>query len=172
MWKIPPELRNKLKKPIGILYSDIKEVIDAINANKTENSKLIAVGDIITYNLIKHNILPDICIVDGMTKRVPVTNEIMSRTDHPSFKVISVNNPAGTITKQLVRAIDKALKCNQKIKIFVHGEEDLAALPAIWLAPINTIVVYGQPNEGVVLFQSTNYKKLKDIYIIPEDLLP
>ena len=64
---------------------------------------------------------------------------------------IRVKNPAGYITGGLYGAIDKALKSDGKFKIFVDGEEDLAALAAIDLAPIGSLVIYGQPGEGMVL---------------------
>ena len=35
--------------------------------------------------------------------------------------------------------------------IFVRGEEDLAALPAILALPLGSALFYGMPNEGVVL---------------------
>ena len=32
----------------------------------------------------------------------------------------------------------------------VNGEEDLVVLPLILLTPLNTIIYYGQPSEGLV----------------------
>jgi len=45
------------------------------------------------------------------------------------------------------------------VRIFVRGEEDLAALPAILLAPEGSVVLYGQPDEGVVFVSITKSKK-------------
>jgi Uncharacterized protein conserved in archaea len=43
--------------------------------------------------------------------------------------------------------------------IIVDGEEDLAALSAIFLAPENTKVIYGMPDEGVVVVDSSDSKE-------------
>ncbi len=82
--------------------------------------------------------------------------------DSPGVKV---TNPPGHITKQLVDAVADAYKgiikdSKQRI-IQVDGEEDLAGVPAILLAPLGTIVLYGQPGEGVVLVQITEKIKNK-----------
>jgi len=56
--------------------------------------------------------------------------------------------------------IQTSLQGEEKIKIIVEGEEDLATLPAILYAPMGSAVVYGQPNEGSVLVDVTAEKKL------------
>jgi uncharacterized protein (UPF0218 family) len=35
--------------------------------------------------------------------------------------------------------------------IYVEGEEDLLAIPAILESPDNAIIIYGQPSQGVVV---------------------
>jgi len=39
------------------------------------------------------------------------------------------------------------------VRITVMGEEDLFVLPVCIYAPDNSIVLYGQPNEGLVLVE-------------------
>ena len=39
---------------------------------------------------------------------------------------------------------------NQSIVLQIEGEEDLAVLPIILSAPLNSIIFYGQPNNGLV----------------------
>ena len=41
------------------------------------------------------------------------------------------------------------------VRITVFGEEDLLVLPVCIHAPDNSIVLYGQPNEGLVLVEIT-----------------
>jgi len=41
------------------------------------------------------------------------------------------------------------------VRIIVTGEEDLLVLPVAVFAPGNSVVLYGQPNEGLVLVQIT-----------------
>jgi uncharacterized protein (UPF0218 family) len=63
---------------------------------------------------------------------------------------IRVKNPAGSITDELVRALSDAV-LHPPVTIFVEGEEDLAVIPLVIAAPEGTVVLYGQPHEGVVL---------------------
>jgi len=55
--------------------------------------------------------------------------------------------------------IRESLQGDERIKIIVNGEEDLATLPAILYAPVGSVVVYGQPNEGSVLVHVTSERK-------------
>ena len=48
-------------------------------------------------------------------------------------------------------AIEKAFNTDGTTRIVVDGEEDLATLPVVAMAPDNTKVLYGQPNEGIVI---------------------
>ena len=43
----------------------------------------------------------------------------------------------------------------------VDGEEDLLVIPVCLFAPENTIVMYGQPNEGLVIVEITNQVREK-----------
>ena len=54
---------------------------------------------------------------------------------------------------------------NMSLRIEIEGEEDLAALPAIWLAPRDVTIIYGLPDKGVVIAKSNdeNKKKAKEI---------
>ena len=48
-------------------------------------------------------------------------------------------------------AIDNWAIKNLRTLIIVDGEEDLAPLLLHLLAPMNSVILYGQPNQGVVL---------------------
>ncbi|TOF02143.1 DUF359 domain-containing protein, partial [Vibrio parahaemolyticus] len=66
--------------------------------------------------------------------------------------LLNAANPPGTITEELLDAIIKAYEINKtgnKVLIVVDGEEDLAVLPCVITAPPGTVVLYGQPGEGV-----------------------
>jgi uncharacterized protein (UPF0218 family) len=75
----------------------------------------------------------------------------------------TVKNPPGHITKTLVAAVKKAVKIylntNSPQIIRVLGEEDLAGVPAILFSPLGSVVLYGQPEEGIVLVEVTKEKK-------------
>ena len=54
-----------------------------------------------------------------------------------------------------VEIIKKAFDMAPPIRIIVNGEEDLLVLPVCIHAPKNSVVLYGQPNKGLVLVQIT-----------------
>ena len=68
-----------------------------------------------------------------------------------AIRVLKVKNPPATLTKELIDQIRDSLAGEERVKIVVEGEEDLATLPAILYAPPDSVVVYGQPDEGSVL---------------------
>jgi hypothetical protein len=137
---LPEEHRRLFKEPFGELHRTIEEIIPRFG-----NRAIYAVGDVVTHNLQKNGITPAIAIVDGFTMRSPC-----SRIPVVSGKCIRVKNPAGTLTKDLIGALKHAID-NSPVTIQVDGEEDLAVIPLVLAAPLGAIVLYGQPNEGVVL---------------------
>ncbi|HIE31501.1 MAG TPA: DUF359 domain-containing protein [Methanosarcinales archaeon] len=159
---LPDHLKSALKVPHGVLYegSGYKTMAALkIALDLDKSAKIISVGDITTCNLIESGILPDICIVDHLTCRASVSEGVLKRVQHPAFTEISVENPAGSITLELVTCITKALRSGEHTRIFVQGEEDLAVMPAVMLAPLSSIVIYGQPASGCVLIKVTPEKR-------------
>jgi len=70
-----------------------------------------------------------------------------------------IKNPPGTITFEALNAVKEAFETSRTVKIIVDGEEDLLALLAIQYAPENSIIVYGQPREGLVVVRANREKK-------------
>ena len=116
-------------------------------------------GDVTTFHLLESNIIPDVLIVDDRTKREPVSSQVVAGTKHKGFKELIVKNPPGAISEDLIDAIDSGISSGKRVRISVKGEEDLAALPAIMMAPIDSVVLYGQPDEGMVFVRITKSKK-------------
>jgi uncharacterized protein (UPF0218 family) len=142
--ELPVELRADLKAPLGEIYSDP----DALLARAGE--PLITVGDIVTYHLITAEYHPHVALIDGMTKREAVEREVRAAIDGFDHSV-TVESPPATLTAELLAALAAALDREGSTVIVVEGEEDLAALPAVLAAPDGASVVYGQPDEGMVL---------------------
>ena len=72
----------------------------------------------------------------------------------PSVNVktsLSCSNPAAEITTQSIDTIKKAFQSPKPVRMTVAGEEDLLVLPVCVFAPENSVVFYGQPNEGLVI---------------------
>ena len=77
----------------------------------------------------------------------------------PDKKIVQVKNPQGTITQEAITAIQKALQSKEQTQIVVEGEEDLLTLITVLYAPENSMVIYGQPNKGIVAVKVTAQKK-------------
>lgn len=143
---LPESLREKLKKPLGILLKDSDVTKESVLKNIPAGSFIISVGDATTEKLIKYGIIPSLQIVDGVEKRI--------KRDMPSGNVTTILNcvnPPAEITIESVKTIKKAFQSTKPIRIIVNGEEDLLVLPVVVYAPENAIVLYGQPNEGLVI---------------------
>ncbi len=159
-------MRGELRKLHGELYpGDGVDIARQIIRNLNNPAKIISVGDIVTFNLLNAGLVPNVSFVDDRTKRTPASDEVMHGTKHPRFKTVTVENPPGMITEELLDEISKAMHSEDPIRIFIKGEEDLAALPAIAAAPISSVVIYGLPDEGAVLVRVTN-KKQKEIRLL------
>jgi uncharacterized protein (UPF0218 family) len=137
---LPEEHRRLFKEPFGVLYRTMDEVVPLI-----EGKVVYTVGDVVTHNLQKKGITPEVAIVDGYTMRSPCNRM-------PAFhgECIQVKNPAGTLTDELISALEHAVR-NPPSTIIVDGEEDLAVIPLVLTAHDGAIVLYGQPQKGVVL---------------------
>jgi hypothetical protein len=143
---LPDNLRDKLKKPLGILLKDSDVTKENVLNKIPAGSFVISVGDATTEKLIKYGIIPSLQIVDGVEKRV--------KRDLPSGNVkttLNCNNPPAEITIESVKTIKKAFQSTTPVRIAVTGEEDLLVLPVVVYAPAKSVVLYGQPNEGLVI---------------------
>jgi uncharacterized protein (UPF0218 family) len=140
MLVLPEERRHFFKDPFGELYPDIAHALPLL-ARRT----VYGVGDVVTHNLKKNGVVPDVSIIDGHTMRSPCT-----RAPPCSGRIIRVKNPPGTITNELVAGINDAI-ARPPATIYVSGEEDLAVIPLVLAAPEGVIVLYGQPHRGVVI---------------------
>jgi uncharacterized protein (UPF0218 family) len=141
-------LRSEFKQPFGPIYTDT----DALLADA--NPPLVTVGDIVTYHLTTAGRTPDVALVDGRTKRTAVEDHIQETIQDDTFdRERKVVNPPATLSAGLLDALRVALADAAEgttTIIVVDGEEDLAALPAIAIAPDGATIVYGQPDEGMV----------------------
>jgi uncharacterized protein (UPF0218 family) len=159
--RLPDDLRSMLKEPLGRIYKgNGLDCVIAMEAELRAAKKVAAIGDMTAFYLLTASIVPDLAVVDNKTKRMPVPDHVVQSLDHDSYKTIEVKNQAATLTKELIDLIRASLNSNDKVKIIVDGEEDLATLPAILYAPLGSAVVYGQPDEGSVLVDVTPEKKL------------
>ena len=140
-------LRSELKAPLGRLVLETDSEQEEIIKKTHANSIIITVGDATTEKLLKMGLVPFLQIIDGQEKRVK--REII-----PSESILtelSCTNPAGKISHDSISTIKKAFESKSPVRITVDGEEDLLVIPVCLHAPENCVVMYGQPNEGLVI---------------------
>ena len=139
-----------MKIPLGILVPENQTQKNEIQKFLSDNSYLITVGDRTTEKMINFDLIPSLQIIDGQEKR--------EKRDPPKLEnatELTVDNPAAEITPQSISIIQKAFTMNSPVRLFVNGEEDLLVLPVCVHAPENSVVMYGQPNEGLVIVDIT-----------------
>ena len=155
MLKMNSSLDSELKTPMGSLFpgpEDLPEVAmtEALESLSANHGSIVAVGDVSVATMLDLEIVPDIGIIDGMTKRQELDDsEKVSTVQFQNH--LHSNNPPGHISPAMISSIKEALASNQKTLINVKGEEDLAPIIIHCLAPIGTVVIYGQPRVGVVV---------------------
>ena len=148
--QIEASLRKKLKRPLGKVVSF--ESLAKVLKQRRPTRGLIAVGDVTGKRLTDASIRPWIWVYDGFERRERVKWSIPLPT-HAAV------NPHGVITESLMAAIKDAVKMKRESRVYVRGEEDLAALCCIAEAPVGAVIVYGQPRKGVVVVPVTKKKK-------------
>jgi uncharacterized protein (UPF0218 family) len=157
VYSVTPELRAKLKEPFDVLIrGSFAETMSRMKGivEKETPLKIVSVGDTVTRNLHEHGMNPQVSITDNKCMR----KRIQPRT-FEADKVVCVRNPQGTITKEAIGAVREALASEVRVHVVVDGEEDLLTLIAVLYAPEKSLVVYGQPYEGIVVVKVTPEKK-------------
>lgn len=158
---LPQDLRTELKKPLGRVIEgredELKETAKEIKKSVSPTTTLmIAVGDIVAMSLDQIGFTPQIRIIDFRSRRKDLY------AGHAKEESVTPNAP-GTINSSVTKAFQSSLKKYFQTKkqqtIIIKGEEDLVTLPAILLAPLQSIVVYGQMDLGVVAVSVTEQKK-------------
>jgi len=155
--QLPDDLRDQLKNPLGNLISDNDPNKENIIKKISAESTIITVGDRTTENMLQLGLKPQVQIIDGLEKR----NQRIVLTDDTVNTNLSCKNPPGEITEESIQVIQKAFSCESPVRITVDGEEDLLVIPVCIHAPENSIVMYGQPNEGLVIIRVTPEIKAK-----------
>ena len=159
---LPEDLRDVLNKPYGQLV-DEKQLIEILKKEKY----VVSVGDMVTYTILKYEIEPIFCIVDYKTRRGALSEDIIEKIKSYGKKSIVVENPPASISDDLWNIIEMAYENlpGDPLRIEIKGEEDLASLAAIYMAPPDVTIIYGLPNKGVLVIKPTPEIKseVKDI---------
>ena len=155
---LPESLRESLKAPIGELIQD-KEISRTVLLEKSLGAKekiLVSIGDRTTERLLQLSFAPDLEIVDAIEKR---SNRPPIPFSGKKDNILQTRNPPGSITDESLGCLSRSLELlkssKERVRIEVRGEEDLLVLPVVAFFPEDTIVTYGQPNEGMVVVKSS-----------------
>ena len=144
---LPENLRSELKTPFGRLILETDPNQEEIIRETYANSLIITVGDATTEKLLKMGLIPFLQIIDGQEKRI--------KRNVPESELIKTyldcQNSPGEISQKSISIIRDAFDSKPPIRITVNGEEDLLVIPVCLHAPENCVVMYGQPNEGLVI---------------------
>lgn len=140
-----------MKVPLGVLLPEKETTKQNIQRYLPKNYFIITVGDRTTEKMLEFGLTPSLQIIDNLEKRKkripPKSSEITTN--------LNVDNPPAEITTQSITTIKKAFLIDPPVRIIVNGEEDLLVLPACLFAPENSVVLYGQPNEGLIIVKVT-----------------
>ena len=141
---LPDGLRNELKELLEPLTPET-ELAKALKGAV----KIITVGDLVSLTIHRAGFKQDVCIVDFKTKRCGVDKATKDELCLIGVKCIRVKSPAAMITGEMWEAVRDAISCGENTRIEVEGEEDMASLICLSLAPFGTAVIYGIPDMGI-----------------------
>ncbi|MCX6767961.1 MAG: GTP-dependent dephospho-CoA kinase family protein [Candidatus Micrarchaeota archaeon] len=171
-----PELRVILSKPQGKLLTG-QEAARFLGKKRAARKApfIAAVGDATACLLLRKRIIPDLAVYDLRKLREPVTAGEKKLLESFPARKSTAANPSGTLTPALFSALKKIFSAAARgkaraqrapAKLFIKGEEDLAVIPVVLLAPPGAFVAYGQPHQGVVMIHANAAakRKMKRIY--------
>ena len=158
---ISDSLREELKSPLGELLPEKHTDRETIR-KAVAGRYVISVGDRTTEKMISFGLVPSLQIVDNKERRQSrMAPEMDGLSAHLQCK-----NPAAGITTQSINSIKTAFSLEPPVRITVDGEEDLLVVPACMYAPDNSVVLYGQPGQGLVIVPVTAKIRNKTKYML------
>lgn len=123
------------------------------------NQLVILVGDETLKTFEDQKLSFDLAIIDGKTRRDQVIHNLLSE------EPLKTSNPAGSITQQAVQTLQTAQA--QKFRyVLVDGEEDLLVVSLVMITPLETLIYYGQPDQGLVELRVNEQIKQKFLGIV------
>lgn len=147
LYRLPETERAGLREPFNPVETET-EFITKVREGQ-HAPPYITVGDVVSDTLLRYDIQPRLMVFDLATKRDAVGEEMKARLSNHPAPLVEVRSEAATISEELVEAVFAGVAGPGQTRILVHGEEDLAVLPALLKAPGGT-VIYGMPNRGLV----------------------
>ena len=167
--------RPSLQTPLGKLYEadgKVPALIAGQALKKVGTSRMvITVGDVTTKSVLESGYTPAVSIIDLHVRRKKIHEDLTLFGYKQEIHHIHTSNPRSTVSSELFSTVAKALALyedtHMPVVLQVKGEEDLAVLPVVLLAPLGSIVFYGQPPlpgetpDGLVVVEVTEETKAK-----------
>jgi hypothetical protein len=163
-WFLPADQRTHFTRPLGSLLASSTSCAWPIwQAKKyiaeVRPSRVVVVGDVAVQSFCQYGLDFHLGIVDQRTQRQPFSRSLHHRLLQTVTRVAKITNQPGTISNQSLETVNQSIGLPGSTLIQVTGEEDLTVLPAILLSPLNSLVFYGQPHQGLVAVRVTPAKK-------------
>lgn len=164
---VTENLRKVFKKPFGTLIRLSQEI------KIPKNLYLITVGDVTTKLFNELHFSQNISVVDFKVARKKKFSNLAELSFSSGVKVIHAANPAGCLTPSLFSAVVSMFSNykNERVVLKIEGEDDLVVLPLILVAPLSSIIFYGQPNKGLVRIDVSEENKEKTYKLIGRAIL-
>lgn len=173
---LPEEKKPYFRKPLGkILKGGQKNLNWAVlqakkKLEKNKGQKLvITVGDISTSSFFLNNLPFDLAVYDRRCQRKPLNLACHHFFRKKAFFWQKTFNQPSTISNQSLKTLSamvtKIIKNRKNGLVEVEGEEDLLVLPLILLAPLKSLIFYGQPQEGLVMVEVLEKIKHKSLLL-------
>ena len=145
---LPDSAREAMRVPLGPIIQE-----EELEAHLKGAAIVVTVGDMVTMTLFNDGREIALAIFDYKTKRNE-ERDFRERLRGMDGEWMRVRSPPAMITRELWEALGKAfskVRSGKRVIMEVEGEEDLAAIPAILLAPDGAVVLYGMPGKGMVV---------------------
>lgn len=126
------------------------QAFNLIQANCSNNfsSKIIVVGDATLEFFLSNHFSFSHAILDGKKERREYSPLVIERSE---IQLIA-QNPSGSLSSMGAKCFLVMLKQNLQY-LYILGEEDLMAVIAALLAPLNSRIYFGLRKQGVVYWQ-------------------
>lgn len=145
------------RKDIAFLRSRLGRLLTKLGNFRKIRKPVYAIGDQSIFDLSRAGVRLESVFYDNMIGRKPACKVVKNAISSLRLRRIVVASPRGVITGSLWNAAKAAVKT--RVKVFVRGEEDLAAVAVILLAQPGRLVAYGLPKKGIVLVTVTKALK-------------
>lgn len=155
-------LTSAQKNHISQVQGQLINPKDLTVAKLARYTRIALLGDQVTERFIKHHLPFHFSIIDHKINRLAHQTDLGSY--QPSFTLKTLN-PPGVIEPHAADALATLIGHGSGLLI-VSGEEDLLGFPLVAHLPLQSLIVYGQPNLGMVGIEVTEPEKERLLQLI------